>query len=458
MSIMKKLFLFFIILYLSLNCKSQSVNIQMDLHSFPDQTFYLASYYGDKFQILDTINSKGGKFSIIRENLFQHGVYTIAGQNKNKYFELLLSEDQQFSVSTNFNSIIDSLKFKGSIENQNFTKYLKYSSLKNKQNQSLKKLIEISQGQEKLNYIKQQNQLYADIKNYRQQEIQKNPNSLLSALFSMMREHETPKELKRLPKKKYSNYVAHYWDYVDLSDERLIRTPILDSKVSTFFNKVLVQHPDSIIRNIDLLFSKNLHPEIYSYLLLKLSLNYEYPKIMGLDKVFVHIIDKYLTKDQTALSNTIKDALIERANKIRPLLIGQKAPDLIMIDTFNQFKSFYSITNKYTVIFFWDHDCQNCQKELSFLKSIYNKKIYDMEIFAVETTTEINKWKDFIHKNELNWINVNGTQSISNDFHGLYDIYSTPTIYILDKKKRIIAKRIAAKNILIFLRNFETRK
>lgn len=452
---MKKIQFLLITLLIVINCQSQSVNIKVDLQNFPDKTFYLASYYGDKFQIVDTINSIDGKFTILKENLLPQGVYTIAGAHNNKYFEFLLSEDQQFEIHANFKSIIDSLNVKGCLENQDFVKYLKYSSLKNKQNNSLKKLINITNGQENLEYLKQQNQLFADLKYYRLRQIQNNPKSLLSLLFSMMQDVEIPTKLKRLPKKKYDYYNLHYWDYIDLGDERLLRTPILNSKVNTFFDQVLVQHPDSIIASIDRLFSTNLHPDIYSHLLLKLSLKYEYPKIMGLDKIFVHLADKYIAYDQTALSTSIKNALLERADKIRPLLIGTRAPELVMKDTLNEFQSLNTISNKYTVIIFWDHDCQQCQKELRFLKSIYAMKSFDLEVYAVETTTLINKWKDYISKNDLNWINVNGTQSKSADFHELFDIYSTPTIYILDQEKKIIAKRIGAKNIINFLQNHE---
>lgn len=454
---MLRLFLFITSLCLTLNCLCQSVNITVDLQYFPDKKFYLASYYGDKYQIVDTLKLVDGKYSILREKQFPHGIYAISGENNNKYFDLLMSNNQHFQIRTNYFSIIDSLKFTACNENQKFANYLRFSSKMQKENDLLKKLITTSSGKAKLDYIKQQNQILKDIKDFRHQYIIANPNTLLAALFKMMRDINIPKQLKQLSQKRYYYYISHYWDHIDFTDERLLRTPLLSSKVNSFFDHVLVQHPDTLIFHIDKLLSSGIHPEILTPLFLKLILKYEYPKIMGLDKIFVHLAEKYINSDLTEMSGSVKNALLERANKIKPLLIGKKAPDMITIDTLNQFQTIYSIKNKFTLLIFWDHDCQLCQKEIKFLKNIYEMNTFDLEVFAIETTTSIDKWKSYIRKHKLNWINVNGTQSQSIDFHELYDIYSTPTIYILNKDKRIIAKRISTKNILHFLQNYEQR-
>ncbi len=56
----------------------------------------------------------------------------------------------------------------------------------------------------------------------------------------------------------------------------------------------------------------------------------------------------------------------------------------------------------------------------------------------------------------LEWINVNGTRSVTQNFHDLYDTYGTPAIFILDKNRKIIAKRISAKQILGFIENYQS--
>ena len=65
-----------------------------------------------------------------------------------------------------------------------------------------------------------------------------------------------------------------------------------------------------------------------------------------------------------------------------------------------------------------------------------------VKIFAV--CTEVNKdpWTEFIKKYHTEqFINVIDPYNYSK-FRDKYDIYSTPTVYLLDKDKKIIAKRL----------------
>jgi len=68
---------------------------------------------------------------------------------------------------------------------------------------------------------------------------------------------------------------------------------------------------------------------------------------------------------------------------------------------------------------------------------------YGVEVYAVGVEQEYDKWKQFIIDNNLNWINVIDVYNETN-FRALYDINSTPIIYLLDNDKRIIAKKMGA--------------
>ena len=51
------------------------------------------------------------------------------------------------------------------------------------------------------------------------------------------------------------------------------------------------------------------------------------------------------------------------------------------------------------------------------------------------------KWKKFIREYKLEWINVADPQ-LHNNFRHEFDITTTPQIYLLDKDKKIKAKKI----------------
>ena len=137
-------------------------------------------------------------------------------------------------------------------------------------------------------------------------------------------------------------------------------------------------------------------------------------------------------------------------------MIGAKAPELIMPDTNNVFLSFYHIQKNYTLLWFWDPDCGHCKVETPKLRDYYNKykDSLNLEVFAVSMDQDLERWKKFIRDNQLTWINVGGNTA-NIDFHKVYDLYSTPVLYVLDKDKKIIAKRIAVGDLEDFFLQYQ---
>jgi thiol-disulfide isomerase/thioredoxin len=113
----------------------------------------------------------------------------------------------------------------------------------------------------------------------------------------------------------------------------------------------------------------------------------------------------------------------------------------------------YNIKARYTIIYFWEKDCGHCQKETTVLKAFYNESHdnLEVEVYAVCIDTSLIGWKKYIREKEMDWINVNGFLSLTPDFHNLYDVHSSPVMYLLDEKKNIIAKRILTEQIKEFI-------
>ena len=82
------------------------------------------------------------------------------------------------------------------------------------------------------------------------------------------------------------------------------------------------------------------------------------------------------------------------------------------------------------------------------LDSLYKAylKPQGIEVYAVCAEYELDKWRKYVKEHEFQWINVaDSTYTIP--FKKLFDITSTPVIYILDENKNIIAKKISVQQI-----------
>lgn len=440
---------------LSLLGNNHSYDIKVSLRGSNDKSLLLVSYYGESFQLIDTAEIINGSFRFQGNKKLEPGVYAIANNKKTKYFDFLIENDFEFQIITNVKSLIDSATIMNSEENSIFFDYLKQSS----------KLFYINK---KIQKNKNNPNRFSELSKFRNN-IQKDLNilksgihkdyssSILSLVLNAMKDSPVLKETVE-NNKRYNHFKNHYWDYIDLSDRRILRTPIFFRKFNNYFDKILLQHPDTLIKEIDNFYSNHkINSEVKKYLSWSLLMKYEYPKIMGFDKMFVHLAEQYYSKGKIEnVSSAVLKHIENRSKVIKSVLIGSNAPNLLLVDTTGNYIDLYNrIKKDYTIIFFWDFDCKICQKEIKELNKLYKSGFYNWDIYAVCTVGKIEKWKTYVRKSNLNWIHVNGTRSAGGDYHDIYDIYSTPTIYVLNKEMKIIAKRIGTDRLKDFLKNYE---
>jgi thiol-disulfide isomerase/thioredoxin len=352
------------------------------------------------------------------------------------------------------------MQVKGSEENEIFYSYLKLNERLFKENNLLSEKLQSLEPEEE-EWLKTKvaiDSLNSISSNYKLKIIEEKPKLLVSKIFRAMQPVEIPDSIKSSPDSlaAYYYYKNHFFDNTDLSDTRLLRTPMLSKKVEEYFKDLVIKQPDSAIVAIDFVISKAMpSEEVVGYLVWHYTAEYQNPEYMGFDKVFVHLVDNYFSKEQIVNTTpSILKSLQDRANLIRPTMIGEVAQNLILIDTSGNYRSFQNLKNEYIFIFFWDYDCGICKNEIIELQKIYMKIWYDFEVYAVNVNADLDAWKKFVIDKKLTWINVNGTRSVTPDFHDLYDISGTPAIFILDKDRKIIAKQLAANQVLPFLEKY----
>ncbi len=452
-----------LILVASLTISAQNgYKIKISIDGYIDSTLLLTSYFGDKIKLVDTAYSnKPGEFTFIGSKTLPGGIYMAVSPQKKKLFEFIISSEQDFTLSTDTSNYAMNMKVKGSKDNKVFYNYLRYNEKKYQQSIKLKAEIDSldNLSVNTLSLVANRDSLNNETIQYKLDLIEKYNGSFVAALLNSMRDIEIPDSISSSSDSTlaFKYYKRHFWDNMDLSDSSLLRTPVYMRKFKQYFEQVVVFNPDSVIVEIDRVISSSRpSQEVVSYLVWYFISEYQNPKFMGFDKVFVHLVDEYFSKEEIANSTaSILNSLQERADKIRPILLGKDAPQLLLIDSLGGLVSFREITNEYTIIFFWDSECGICGKEIIELQKLRELSDYDIEVYSVNVNSDLEKWKVAVNEKNVPGINVNGTRSATKDFHDLYDIYGTPVIYVLNKEKQIIAKRIGANKIIEFIDNYE---
>ncbi len=258
----------------------------------------------------------------------------------------------------------------------------------------------------------------------------------------------------------YQYYKSHYWDGISFMDDCVVRTPFFAGKLQRYYRDVITQEPDSIIKDADykLLLARS-SPEMYKYLLNWLTDEYLNPKYMGQDAIFVHLFEKYHSKGLTSwLNEKQMEAITRRAYMVMANLVGQKAANLELADTAGKVAALYDVAADFTVVIFWDPNCGHCKDEVPRADSFYraNWKAKNVKMYAVMTEYDKEGWIKFINTHDLKeWTHVHQTlQMVKADteaqkpsFKQLYDITQTPTLYLLDKEKRIVGKKLTLQQL-----------
>ena len=130
---------------------------------------------------------------------------------------------------------------------------------------------------------------------------------------------DTPLDSTGKPNKNfaYQYYKKHFWDNIDFSDSRMLRTPIFYNKLDQYLDKLTYKNPDSINASADIIIDlARANDEIFQYVVSYITSTYERSKVMGMDLMY-HMVEKYYLTNHTDWVNSIQLIKIaDRAQKI----------------------------------------------------------------------------------------------------------------------------------------------
>jgi thiol-disulfide isomerase/thioredoxin len=437
---------------------------------------YLGYYFGDQKFLQDSaLMDKKGTAVFEGKKRLPGGLYILVDPEKSRFFDLVIDKNQNFSVTTDTSFVL--LKLTGSKENNDLKIYQDFNNVLFRNFPSFQsELSNAKNKKDSLTAQEKMNAVYLKAQQWRDSFTLANPDEFLSLMFRLMREPDykiegTKREdtLNAIYK-----YKEDYWKDISYADIRLLRTPVFESRLSKYLEYVVPRHPDSLKLEIDrfILYSRT-DTTMFKYYISRFTNEFMASKYMGLDVVFLHLFEKYyLTGQVTWLGEKDSTLIYNRAYNLMGNIIGEPAADMSMLDKDDRPKNLYSIASPYTLVVFWDPDCGHCREQVPIIDSLYkagwNKKGIKVVGVLVDTIRTDpskwpavkSKWTDYINKNGLTeWIHLYQPFAMREDerrrnipnFRQNYDVYQTPTIYLLDKDKRIVAKKITAEQVQDFI-------
>ena len=438
---------------------SDGFKITGHIQGLNDTTCVLAHYMGATQYIpKDTARlDRLGNLTFEGKKNLPHGLYLVVTP-RNKYVELIITDDQNFAFDTDTTNLVQKMRVTGSKENELFYTYQQHLSRIYDQAQALGTQ---KKGASDASSAAAMSELQKQASTYRTQFLTDNAATFTVKLLKASAEPEVPTAPKAANGRPDSVWVFnyfknHFWDNFDFADERFVRTPFLQRKVERYIQELTVQVPDSLIKEADFVVNKAIagkNKEVRYYTIYYITRPYEQPKINGTDAVFVHMFEKYYaTGIMTVSDSSSLKSVAERVTSMKPNLVGKVLVAPVITDTLRKPIIMQNIKADYTVVFFYSPTCGHCRESAPKLQKFADDyKGKGIEVLMVSIDQDIKEWKKFIREfklgNAINGMDVANRTNYSKQ----YDVWTTPTVYILDKDKRIIARKLPAEQIEDFI-------
>jgi peroxiredoxin len=417
---------------------------------------YLMSLYGERAPVIDsTFTDSTGHFRINLATSRLPGVYRVQW-SKEGLIDVIWNRENVVFSTTNANPE-DSLVFPSSLENRI---NLEYSRLDRTNQSKLELLMPV------VDYYPVKDRFYQTAV-LEMEKIQNSQTLYLDSLIKlypdyysvrMARVYRTPFLPASLSKEERVTYMKqHYFDKVDFADTALLHSLVFANKAISYLalysNNRLPQKQlqTEFIKAVTIMLSAaSVNPEVYKYLLDYL--------VGGFDKYHFDDVIEYIAENfQDPFScedQQRKTALQKKLETFKKIAVGKTAPEIEAADSKEKPFRLSVLKSEYTLLVFWSTQCQHCTDMMPKLKAFYEQqKPKKYEVVAVSVDTSRSSWTGFIKTEKLNWMNVSDLKGFAGKVADDFNIYATPTMFLLDRDKKILAKPISMRELEQVLRD-----
>ncbi|WP_027138208.1 TlpA family protein disulfide reductase [Gaetbulibacter saemankumensis] len=256
----------------------------------------------------------------------------------------------------------------------------------------------------------------------------------------------------------YVNQIKeHYFDAVDFTDVVLQSSSFLEERILNYVFGMTANGVDELTNyknNIDVVCkAMNEAPaEVKRILLISL---WQQFVDLKLEPIANYVTDTCLL----AVAKTLNDDdLVTRLKQYENTSIGHRAIDFYIENETDNTKLSSIEIDEYGILVFWSSTCSHCLDELPKLEAFLkdgNKK--SIKVVAVALDDNPDTWKKSIPYLP-HFIHTYGRSSKNKNLDDRYGIFETPTYFILNKNKEIIAKPNDAELVKAFFKKKSDNK
>lgn len=408
------------------NCEAQKVR--------------LAYYYEDKQYLeIDSLKSENGAYIIEGEKKLPKGIYSVILSKNGVSFDLLISDNQHFSLKIDANNTQSSAKFDNSIENQNFYSYQKEMSSYLKAQAELDTAKKRSSDSLKIAKIEKDLQILDDkYLNLWQKYANENKGNFFADVLNCMNANGFSGQ--------------EMYNHINFKQEGLIRTPFFYKMIRTHIARNIESGVLAINQsNKELIKLCKEKDEVYKYVTAYLLNFYQTFYKIGMNECYIYLAENYfLPAPEKDLAKENRKNIEKQIDIFKSSLVGNKAKNLKLRETKENGDSINILNFKeeYLFLLFWSKGCGHCDSAENAIKFYYdgitksNIKVLSVNIDRHDFDYQLRSVKE----KEFLWTNLCDTENNSR-FREYFYVINSPIMYVIDKKGIINNKFYGEENI-----------
>ncbi|MGP1526559.1 MAG: DUF5106 domain-containing protein [Candidatus Cryptobacteroides sp.] len=219
------------------------------------------------------------------------------------------------------------------------------------------------------------------------------------------------------------------------------------SSISAFFNKIeennRIDTSSNILNAISMIVAKYF---------------YDPNSPLRNEDIYLPYIQKLASSELTPES--MRQAYLYDAKMCALNQVGSKSANFEFTTLENKIYSLYGIKSLYTILFFSNPGCQACKEIIEVFTS--NPKIADLlkggilSVVNIYIDRDIDEWLAYADIYPKEWYNGYDHKYIIRTDR-IYNVRAIPSLYLLDKDKKVIMKDAIPENIFVWLDNIHCR-
>lgn len=271
------------------------------------------------------------------------------------------------------------------------------------------------------------------------------------APFIIASARSNPSEILNSVNLYLSNLKNTFFNKLDFSNKELVNSSFLTNRILDYI--FYINYSDDIKKQ------QSLYKTSIETVLSKIkSEPYKRDIIQFLIEQFeasknLEIIDYLFEKHYNKLSQSLQDSNFKNEKQLLfAAEVGRIAPDFSWSENGRNLKLSTLNDAETYVLVFWSTSCSHCLREIPQLYTFMKTKP-NMKVIAFALENDSFAWQQYSRANLKGWHNVLGLNKWENETARTYQVFSTPSYFVLDKNKKIIAKPYEIKDVKEILDN-----